>query len=194
MNTGSLSQYAAHIGVSPAYVTKLKAQGRLVMFKQPDGREVVNFDMTDRMVKNTTDQSRARNGANAKPGRDGADDSAGVASGAAFSDVGGGAGRVDALFRKAQTQQKVFEAKRAELEYQRAVGQLIDKTSTERAVFDAFRSLRDHAFAAPQRAAPRIIGLTESREVEAILAEELRRAFDGWEAKMAERLTVGAHA
>lgn len=69
MKTGTLSEYAAHAAVSPAYVTKLKKQGRIVLVKQ-DGRELVNFDATDRLVANTADLARARNGANAKPDRE----------------------------------------------------------------------------------------------------------------------------
>lgn len=187
MKTGSFSQYAAHAGVSPAYVTKLKAQGRLVMFRQPDGREVVNFDMTDRLIQNTADQSRARNGQNAKPATAANGNAQDAPSGASLNVAGGGGG-VDAVFRRAQTQQKIFDAKKAEVEYKKVIGELVDKASVERAVFDAFRTLRDHAFGATQRAAARVIGVADMRQVEIMLAEELRRAFDGWEAKMTERL------
>lgn len=187
MKTGSLSQYAAHANVSPAYVTKLKAQGRVVMLRDANGRDVVNFDMTDRLVRNTADQARARNGQNLKGGATAPDVPAGASLGAV-----GGLGGVDAVFRRAQTQQKIFDAKRAEVEYKKVVGELVEKAGVERAVYDTFRALRDHAFGATQRAASRVVGMADAREVETLLAEELRRAFDGWEAKMAERLAITA--
>jgi len=192
MRTGSLSEYAAHAGVSPAYVTKLKKQGRLVMVRQ-DGRDVVNFDVTDRLVANTADQGRARNGENAKPDRPAPAPSVPdelPPGAAALAGGGGGAGGVDALFRRAQTQERIFSAKTAEVNYRKAVGELVEKKTIERAVFDAFRSLRDQAFLAPQRAAARSIGQADAREIERVIAEELRKAFDTWEAKMAERLAA----
>jgi hypothetical protein len=194
VKTGSLSEYAAHAGVSPAYVTKLKQAGRLVMVKV-DGRDRVNFDMTDRLVANTTDMSRARNGANAKPAPAAAPPSSDepTPSGAA-SIAGGGAGSgnggADMVFRKAQAQERVFAAKTAELTYRQKAGELVEKKTVERTVFDAFRSLRDQAFQAPQNAAARTIGMGDAREIERVIAEELRKAFDTWEKKMTERLAM----
>lgn len=197
MKTGSFSEYATHAGVSPAYVTKLKQAGRLVMVKV-DGKDRVNFEMTDRLVANTTDMSRARNGANAKPAA--APESAAAATPAANAatpnsgDRGsaGGGGGVDVVFRQAQAKERVFSAKRAELEWKRLSGELVDAKQAERTVFDAFRALRDHAFQAPQRAAARAAGLDDMREVERVFSEELRKAFDGWEEKMAARLAPKA--
>ncbi|WP_395351042.1 hypothetical protein [Variovorax sp. UC122_21] len=190
MRTGSLSEYAAHAGVSPAYVTKLKRQGRIVLVKQ-DGREQVNFDATDRLVANTADLARARNGGNAKPDRDpfaaAPDEPAGAATSAGG---GGGAAGVDAVFRKAQAQERVFSAKKAELEFKRLSGELLEKAGVERTVFNMFRLLRDHAFQAPQRAAVRVMTMSDPREIENVISEELRKAFDGWDEKMAERLAA----
>jgi hypothetical protein len=192
-----LSEYATHAGVSPAYVTKLKQAGRVVMVKV-DGKDRVNFEMTDRLVANTTDMSRARNGANAKPAA--ASESAVPAMPASNAatpnsgDRGSGGGGVDVVFRQAQAKERVFSAKRAELEWKRLTGELVDAKQAERTVFDAFRSLRDHAFQAPQRAAARAAGQTDMREVERVFAEELRKAFDGWEEKMAARLAAKGSA
>lgn len=197
MKTGSFSEYAAHAGVSPAYVTKLKQAGRLVLVKV-DGKDRVNFEMTDRLVANTTDLSRARNGANAKPAAAAEPGSATApapnAATPSSGDRGGSAGGgVDVVFRQAQAKERVFSAKRAELEWKKLTGELVDAKQAERTVFDAFRSLRDHAFQAPQRAAARAAGQTDMREIERVFAEELRKAFDGWEEKMAARLaTKGA--
>ncbi|WP_390342342.1 hypothetical protein ACFJIS_18945 [Variovorax boronicumulans] len=191
MKTGTLSEYAAHAAVSPAYVTKLKKQGRIVLVKQ-DGRELVNFDATDRLVANTADLARARNGANAKPDREPTAPAPEEppAGAAALTGGGGGAAGVDAVFRKAQAQERVFSAKKAELEFKRLSGELLEKAGVERTVFNMFRLLRDHAFQAPQRAAVRVMTMSDPREIENVISEELRKAFDGWDEKMAERLAA----
>lgn len=191
MKTGTLSEYAAHANVSPAYVTKLKRQGRIVLVKQ-DGRELVNFDATDRLVANTADLARARNGANAKPEREPSAPAPEEppAGAAALAGGGGGAAGVDAVFRKAQAQERVFSAKKAELEFKRLSGELLEKAAVERTVFNMFRLLRDHAFQAPQRAAVRVMTMSDPREIENVISEELRKAFDGWDEKMAERLAA----
>jgi len=53
MTTGSFSDYARHIGASRAYVSKLKSQGRLVLI-EVDGKQMVDFELSDRLVRNTT--------------------------------------------------------------------------------------------------------------------------------------------
>lgn len=63
---GSFSAYAVHIGKTPAYVSKLKRHGRLVLVKNEAGKAEVDFDLSDRLVRNTADPSRAGSGANAR--------------------------------------------------------------------------------------------------------------------------------
>ena len=186
MKTGSFGEYAAHARVSAPYVSKLRRQGRLVTV-MVDGRERVNFDATYRLIANTADQARSRSGENAKPGRGPAieqPDPPDLPESTALPVPAG----ADSVFRKAQAQEKVFQARKAEVEYRRLIGELVDKSAAERAVFDEFRTLRDHAFRAPERAAARAIGLAEVREIEHVIVEELRKAFEGWEAAMQERM------
>ena len=65
----------------------------------------------------------------------------------------------------------------AERENAKASGQLIDRDSTARGAFDAFRALRDAVMSAPQRAAAKVVGLGDAREIERVFADELRTAF-----------------
>ena len=172
MNTGSLSDYARHIGASPAYVSKLKRQGRIVMI-EGDGKTVVNFDASDRMVRNTTDMGRAANGKNAGGGTKFAE----IAASAPVSDDLG-SGRFDVLYRKAQTQEKIFSARRAQLEYEQAAGKLIDKDRASAGAFTAFRQLRDALGVLPRKVAPAAAVATDVREVEALIARAIREALD----------------
>ena len=172
MNTGSFSDYARHIGASPAYVSKLKSQGRIVTVER-DGKTVVNFDASDRMVRNTTDMGRAANGKNAGGGTKFAE----IAASAPVSDDLG-SGRFDVLYRKAQTQEKIFSAKLAQLEYEQAAGKLIDKDRTSAAAFTAFRQLRDALGVLPRKVAPAAAVATDVREVEALIDRAIREALD----------------
>lgn len=82
------------------------------------------------------------------------------------------------------------DAERAQMETAKMAGRLIDRDSTERAIFDAFRALRDRVMACSQRAAPKLIGLADARDIEMAIADELRKAFAGWEVQMLDRLPV----
>ncbi|PKO64623.1 MAG: hypothetical protein CVU23_08470 [Betaproteobacteria bacterium HGW-Betaproteobacteria-17] len=175
--TGTLSEYAAHIGKSPAYVTKLKKAGRLVVVKDANGKERVNFELSDRLVMNTTDMGRANNGANAvgaKPVH--------VETPSSAPDPA--RGRVDTIFRQAQAQERAFGAKKAELEYMRAIRRVVDREATERGIFDAFRTQRDAVFDVCPKAAALCIGLGDAREIERIFTDELRKAFATAEERM----------
>ena len=172
MNTGSFSDYARHIGASPAYVSKLKSQGRIVTVER-DGKTVVNFDASDRMVRNTTDLGRAANGKNAGGGTKFAE----IAASAPVADDFGG-GRFDVLYRKAQTQEKVFNAKLAQLEFEKASGKLIERDRASAGAFSAFRQLRDALGVLPRKVAPAAAVATDVREVEALIARAIRETLD----------------
>lgn len=91
-------------------------------------------------------------------------------------------------YHVAKTLRETAEAGIAKLKLAELAGDLIRKEPARRAVFDGFRMLRDQAFAAPQRAAVRLIGESDARRIESIIAEELRRAFERWDAEILDRL------
>lgn len=66
--------------------------------------------------------------------------------------------------------------------------QLTEVVKVRRTVFDAFRVLRDRCLTVPQRAAPRCIGLADAREIERVIAEEVRGAFAHWEEQMEQKI------
>ena len=91
-------------------------------------------------------------------------------------------------YHVARTLREAAEAGIAKLKLGELSGALLRRETTERAVFDAFRALRDQVFACPPRLAPRLADITEVRQLEALIADELRRAFEHWEERMRERL------
>lgn len=168
MTTGSLAAYAQHIGTSGAYVTKLRAAGRLVLV-QDGQRPIVDFEASDRRVRETAQLGSANNGANARGSQRDKPVPDQVAE------------RVAGVYRQSQAQHKAFTAKLSELEYRKRAGLLVERTVVDAAVFHAFRTLRDAIMAAPRRCAALIVAAADMREAEAILADELRRAFEDFE-------------
>lgn len=98
------------------------------------------------------------------------------------------AGGAEPGYQDHRTRRELADAERAELETARMAGRLVDRERGERAVFESFRELRDRAFAATKTQARRVLGLTEIREIELALEEELREAFAGWESLMQRRI------
>jgi hypothetical protein len=87
-----------------------------------------------------------------------------------------------------RARREAAEADMAELEAKRKAAQLMPVEPAERAVFDAFRELRDATFAAMRGAAPQVLGLTEVREVQHHLEDALRGAYADFEARIRHRL------
>ena len=166
MTTGSRSEYAGHIGKSPAYVTKLGHAGRLVE-REEGGRRVVDFELTDRLIRNTTDLGRARNGTNAKPGSTPSLPVAPVAD----------AGRVDAIFRQAQAQERAYNAKLAELEYKRAIGEMVLAADVQAELARVFATVREGLMQVPARLAAVLAAETDQGRVHEALETEIRNAL-----------------
>lgn len=163
---GTRSEYAKHIGRSAPYVTKLGHQGRLVE-RSIDGKLLVDFELSDRLVRNTADLGRANNGANAKPELPRSPTMGAVAD----------SGRVDVIFRQAQAQERAYNAKLAELEYKRAIGEVVDAAQVEAQLSRVFAAFREAMMQIPSRIAPVLCAQTVEADVHRTLSDEIRRAL-----------------
>ena len=76
----------------------------------------------------------------------------------------------------------------AERENAKEAGRLVEREPVERATFDAFRALRDAVMSIPPRAAAKVLGMSEAREIERVFREELRAAFEAAQGRLLERL------
>jgi phage terminase Nu1 subunit (DNA packaging protein) len=164
---GNFSQYAEHIGASGAYVSKLKKQGRLVVVKDDAGRELVDFEMSDRLVRNTTDMGRARNGSNA---------SGGHAPIAPVEPVAA-AGRVDAIFRQAQAQERAYNAKIAEIEYRERAGELVRLSDVRAEHSRLLASIREAFLQLPARIVPLLAQDVTPEAIDLTLRREINSAL-----------------
>lgn len=69
-------------------------------------------------------------------------------------------------------------------------GLLVERAHVQRGTFDVVRAFRDAVMVIGQRAAPRCIGLADSREIEHVITEETRKALEGFEARMVALLPI----
>lgn len=160
------SEYAAHLGASKAYVTKLGHQGRLVE-REINGKKLIDVELTDRLIRNTTDMSKAGNGANAAPGR---------APSAAIAPIADG-GKVDAIFRQAQAQERAYNAKMAELDYKKAIGEVVLAADVEAELSRVFATFREAMMQIPSRVAAVVAAESDEAKVHRLIADEIRGAL-----------------
>lgn len=216
---GTRLEFSRHIGKSPAYVTKLGHQGRLVE-RMVDGKKLVDFDLSVRLIRNTEDMGRARNGQNARAGQAAAAAAATqTATATAYATppddehdaedpqpnpyanpprgastagppppgvgtdatgiVGGFADnhRTDRLYRQAQAQQRVYEAKLAELTYRERIGKLVlvDDVRAEHARLLAM--IRETFQQLPLRVVPLLAAEPDAAAMDAVLRREIASAL-----------------
>ncbi|CAN5858858.1 hypothetical protein BH11PSE13_BH11PSE13_12320 [soil metagenome] len=179
------SEYARRRGVAKSAVAKAVAEGRISLI---DGK--IDPAVADIQWSQNT-RARADSGRSAAPST--------MAEGQASltpteGDVGVSrapappAAPAEPGYADFRARRERADAERAERENAREAGKLVDRDLTERAIFDAFRQLRDAVIAVAPRASPKVIGLGDARDIELVIVGELRKAFEGWETQMLERL------
>lgn len=193
------SEYARHRGCAPSAVTRAIKEGRISLIGDKINPRLADLEWAE------NSRARADSGAAvARTTSGGTQAPSAAASAPAQADLTqpgpegeGGTAPVnpaEASYAENRRRREAAEAERAELETARAAGRLVDKERLERAVFEAFRTLRDSTFAACKSQARRVLGLTEVRDIEIALEDELREAFGGWEERMRRRIAEASES
>jgi hypothetical protein len=179
------AEYARRRGVAKSAVAKAVAEGRITLIDGKVNEQVANIQW-EQNTRARADSARTSAPGSAGEGQGGA----GGSDGAVVAEAGTSPAQPGASpsYNDFRTRREAADAERSEIELAKMRGRLVDRETVERAIFDAFRALRDAAFSAPQRAAPRVIGMADSRDIEIAFAAELRKAFEGWEVRMLQRL------
>lgn len=167
----SKSAFAAHRGVSPGYVTKLKDQGRLVM--APDGKRV-DVAATEQLLCTTADPSKAPVAERHQRER--------VEKGVHTQLVSS----APALpmtndhpdYQQARAHREHYLSELAKDELLKGRGALVERDSVDRAAFAAARTLRDLLLGLPAQMAGELIAITDPWEMERRLTDLLRRALE----------------
>jgi hypothetical protein len=174
----SKSAYARHRGCDEKAVRKAIAEGRISTIDGKIDPEVADIQW----AKNTRARGDSKRGAATTLVDGGAPllNAEQPASGPDSAPQGGAtAGYAD--YRAMREKADAEMAHRANL---KDAGLLVERSQVERGTFDVVRAFRDAVMVIGQRAAPKCIGLADSREIERVITEETRRALEGFEARM----------
>lgn len=87
-----------------------------------------------------------------------------------------------------RTRREKAEAEQSERANLREAGMLVGRTGVERGIHDVVHAMRDAVMATGPRAAPKCIGMTDARDIEQVITSEVRRALEGFEARLLEKL------
>lgn len=182
-----IREYARHRGCAPSAVAKAIKEERITSNLDEKGRPWVDPQVADiQWAKNTRARAdSARPAASSVPTEgDEATATEKAPSGADTAEQGA----AKSAYTDHRAQVEAETLRKVRRENAQAEGLLIERKRVDRAVFDAFRALRDRAMAVGQRAAPKCIGLADPRDIERVIDDEQRRAFADWESDMQRRL------
>lgn len=184
----SKSAYARHRGCDEKAVRKAVTEGRISLIDGKIDPAVADIQWAQNTRARADSRGKAASNATQQGLGMGADEKTAVGP-ESRSVIGSSAGQGgETGYHDFRTRRESAEAERAEMEVAKMAGRLVDYGTTERAVFDSFRALRDAVFSAPARCGPKLLGMNDIRDIEHVISEELRKAFEGWEARMLERL------
>lgn len=178
----SQADYARRRGVDPTSVRDAVKAGRVKLI---DGK--IHPDLADQQwQRNTRARATARPTA---PQTDLIGDQAPAASNDAPTgpESTAGSGKAQGLgndYQDARTRREQAEATTSEIKLAQMAGKLIERDKAEKGVESAFRELRDAIMVAPRGVAPTLMGLNDAREIEMLIAAELRKCFEAFERRV----------
>ena len=182
------AEYARRRGVAKSAVAKAVAEKRITLINGKIDPAVADIQW----AQNT--RARADSGRAAAPNA--------VAQGqATLTDESTPDGRENAPaaaegddYQSLRVRRERAAVESAERENAKEAGRLVEREPVKRAAFDAFRALRDAVMSIPPRAAAKVVGMADARDIERAFTEELRAAFEMAEGRLLERLIPKVNA
>lgn len=170
----SKSEFAALMGWSKPYVSKLNKQGRLVL--AGDGR--VDVAATQTLLNESADPSKA--GVAERHQRDRVEKGVGahVTPTAPVTEPAPQSVPAGYDFQKSRAQREFFLAQLAENEARKSSGELVERQAVENAAFASGRMLRDLLLGLPKQISPGLSAISDPWELERVLTGHLRRVLD----------------
>jgi len=171
MTTVSQAEFARMEGEARSYITALKGADRLVMTE--DGKVDV-------------EASRARIAGTSDPNRDDvaqrhAENRQAAPVEASQSD------KIGSSYQAARAVKEKFSAMQAKLEYERAIGKVVEKSEVEGAIADVVTAFRQRLENLPHRIAPEIVG-KDLDAIRATLKQEVFGALAEMEREFSKRI------
>lgn len=185
----TLAAYARHRSCDEKAVRKAIAEGRITAIER-DGRKWIDPEVADiQWARNTRARAGSGGGrrADVAPPPPVQPPSAAPAGGGAAADGPGldldGVG--DGIdYQEASRRLKVEEARLARMERLEREGKLTDAEAAGRAIWTAFRTLRDTAMPLGRRVAGRVAAMSDAREIQLLIDAEMRQVLQAFRDRM----------
>jgi len=189
MTTANFSTFARHLGVAPSYITKLKAEGRLVL----NAAGLVEVEASEQLIAQTAGNRPDVAARNAQT-RTGAKKAAGQGNGA--SAAGKTAQRattqaatppvtqtesekIGTSLQTARAFKEKYSALKAKAEYETMIGDLISREDVEAAMRFIGGAVRAALEVFPDQTAPLVAPVSNLAEIHEILTQSARDALHG---------------
>jgi hypothetical protein len=166
----TVREYARHRGVSHPSVLRAIESGRIR--KRPDGK--IDCAEADRLWEQRTDPSKPRNSVTGNPKHRRPKGGPSLPMGFREEPAREGKASGDHIqsgYSQAAALQKVFQAKREKLAFEREVGKVVEVDLVHSSTFRIARTARDRLLTLPARLAPQLAGLTDQFEMQRIIEE-----------------------
>ncbi|WP_022949543.1 hypothetical protein [Methylohalobius crimeensis] len=171
----TLTEFARRIGVRQSYASQLKKKGRLVM----EGRKVLYRASLERMEATRDPSKITPKPPSGTPApevqaiRDAATPPADEASSADDEDLGAASPN----YQSARAKREHFNAEMARLEYEKAVGQLVEIDRVREVILNATTTLRTKLEQMAESIAGRVQATRDEAEGRAVVIEEVEHAL-----------------
>lgn len=197
----SLRAYARHRKVALSAVQKAIEAGRVTAVRRDEKGRCTGIDaaLADQQWQQHTDPAEAaKNGKSTLPPAGAAID---APAGdelplSAPEDAGAeqvASGKSDEFgYYEARARREKFQAKQAELDWLKRVGELVSVAAVRDEQFNIFRQLRDGMIVIPDRIAQRLAAETDPQRVHHLLNAEIRTALDECSRALAVDSAAGA--
>jgi len=178
MTTVTQAEFARMEGKARSYITALKSAGRLVMV---DG--LVDVEASRARIAGTSDPNRddvAQRHAAARPGNYTVNQEIAPNSQNTADKIGNS-------YQAARAVKEKFSAMTAKLDYERAIGKVVDKEEVAAAIEDVTSVIRQALENMPHRTAPECVG-KDIDAIRATLKQEVHSALAEMEREFSKRL------
>lgn len=184
-------EYGRHRGVSLTAVQKAIADGRISIVADAKGRKCIDSEAADLAWQRNTDPAKQSPLYSAGPAVSVVATPAPTVSTAGSADPDDPedlpADAASSEYRQARTSREQIRAKREQMELDELQGRLVSVEDAGRAVFTAFRVLRDNILNVAARVKHQLAAETNAERVEQLLDAELASALAGFDEKSALR-------
>lgn len=180
-NIVSQSQFARLIGVARSYVTALKKAGRLVM--DETGNNVLVAE-SKRRIAETADPNRDDVRTRWADQRE--ETAAVDAEETAKTEDESPSGHD---YQKARAQKEHYFAEQARIDFERAIGKLVERSEVEAAIEDVTSVIRQALEQMPHRTAPELVGKSLD-QIRASLKQDIHAALSEMEREFTKRLNL----